>query len=156
MADLKICKKCRQEKPATLEFFYVSSKGGNVCSPCKSCVSLRAKQWHKNHPQDVRKRKKQWFEKNKDWHRNYDLQRKYGISLKDWLRLHAKQKGACATCLRVTNLHVDHCHTSGRVRGLLCRNCNMALGLVAENVETLLRQAQYLKATTICQTPCAA
>jgi hypothetical protein len=42
-------------------------------------------------------------------------------------------------------MHLDHCHQSGQVRGVLCRNCNVALGLMADNPERLRRAAEYLE-----------
>ncbi|WP_442942261.1 endonuclease VII domain-containing protein [Nonomuraea sp. NBC_00507] len=57
------------------------------------------------------------------------------------------QGGACAACRRVTdqNLHVDHCHTTGKVRGLLCVGCNTALGLLAEDSERIRGLLGYLE-----------
>jgi hypothetical protein len=42
-------------------------------------------------------------------------------------------------------LHVDHCHTSGKVRGLLCHNCNLALGLLKDKIEVLANLIVYLE-----------
>jgi hypothetical protein len=50
----------------------------------------------------------------------------------------------------MTNFVVDHCHATGKVRGLLCHNCNRALGLMQDNIENIKRAADYLEgATTI-------
>lgn len=53
--------------------------------------------------------------------------------------------GKCATCDATENLKIDHCHTTGKVRGLLCSDCNLALGMVRDSVETLERLAEYLE-----------
>lgn len=60
----------------------------------------------------------------------------------------AHQEGKCAICLdplRLKSLHRDHCHTTGKPRGLLCMRCNTALGKFKDNVRTLARAIAYLK-----------
>jgi RNase P subunit RPR2 len=61
----------------------------------------------------------------------------------------AAQGGICAGCLRPLEpgrkTNVDHCHSTGRVRGILCPNCNTTLGLAYDNPETLERLAAYLR-----------
>ena len=82
--------------------------------------------------------------------RNYKLIREYGITSKEYEELLISQKYLCAGCnihqvdLNKT-LHVDHNHDTGQVRGLLCGNCNRAIGLVKENIETLLNLITYLE-----------
>jgi hypothetical protein len=73
------------------------------------------------------------------------LKSKYGITLDDYARMFAAQNGRCAICNtppeRGTNLHVDHDHKTGRVRGLLCSRCNLNLGRVEKNGSVI----DYLK-----------
>ena len=78
----------------------------------------------------------------------YHLARTYGITVDDVEALIAEQGGNCKTCERpfVGRPHVDHCHTSGKVRGLLCGPCNRALGLIRDEVSTLSRMIDYLRA----------
>ena len=83
----------------------------------------------------------------------------YGITRGAYLEMLVKQDGKCAICRGTgflmrdshkTLLLVDHDHTTGRVRGLLCHNCNRALGLLHDSTENLLRAIEYLEgATTI-------
>lgn len=71
----------------------------------------------------------------------------YGLTLADWDRMLFEQSGRCATCTAVTeHLYVDHCHASGRVRGLLCLRCNSALGWLEDDVERLDCLRAYLTA----------
>lgn len=87
------------------------------------------------------------------------LERNYGISLDEYLAFYEKQNGLCAICQQEgfkmhpnqkTNIVVDHCHKTGAVRGLLCHNCNRALGLLQDSKEYLERAIGYLEgATTI-------
>ena len=84
--------------------------------------------------------------------RNTELKKHYGITLDDWESLHTAQNGVCAICQqtestssdRYANLAVDHCHTTGKVRGLLCNTCNRALGLFKDNPVVLAAALQYL------------
>ncbi|MFB7366858.1 endonuclease VII domain-containing protein [Streptomyces hydrogenans] len=55
------------------------------------------------------------------------------------------QGGVCIICLRAPAVHVDHCHKTGRVRGVLCLNCNIGLGLLKESPDRMLRAIAYLE-----------
>lgn len=90
------------------------------------------------------------------------LQRNYGITLKQYEDLRQAQSGLCAICggegfvmasHHKMKLVVDHCHASGRVRGLLCHNCNRALGLLKDSNEVLLRAITYLRCSTTSSQP---
>ena len=69
---------------------------------------------------------------------------KYGITVEELSRLEQKQGGMCAICGRKSALVVDHDHKTGVVRGLLCNECNMALGLLGDDAWTLHSAADYL------------
>lgn len=72
---------------------------------------------------------------------------KYGLTLGQYEALYLAQDGRCSICdMRCDVLHVDHNHETGRVRELLCPPCNMAIGLLGENSDTILRAAWYLEA----------
>lgn len=72
-----------------------------------------------------------------------------GVSVDDYEKMHRSQGGLCAICGKPgdgrKSLAVDHCHTSGKVRGLLCLNCNTALGHFKDNPVLLLKAALYLE-----------
>lgn len=73
------------------------------------------------------------------------LKNRYNISLSDYESMYEKQNGKCAICLIDSNsLHVDHCHKTNKIRGLLCGNCNKALGLLKDNTDNFLRAMDYL------------
>lgn len=81
------------------------------------------------------------------------MRRAYGLEPSDFSDLLAKQNGVCAICGGQPNgpgkrLHVDHCHTSKAVRGLLCAKCNTALGLLDDNPDRLEAAAAYLRSHT--------
>ena len=82
--------------------------------------------------------------------RNHHLRRKYGITLVDELQMLEEQKGLCRICKRHQDVvkfkfHVDHCHKTGKIRGLLCNKCNQALGNVSDSIEILYACIDYLK-----------
>jgi len=79
------------------------------------------------------------------------LKVKYGIALEDYAAMLARQGGVCATCKnkkkkrRSERLCVDHCHVTGKVRGLLCRNCNFGIGLFGDDADVVEAAAAYLR-----------
>lgn len=80
------------------------------------------------------------------------LAEEYGIDTEDWARMYEAQAGLCPGCKRKLTFdrktHVDHCHVTKRVRGLLCNDCNLLLGNADDNVETLLNLVEYLRPGT--------
>jgi hypothetical protein len=78
--------------------------------------------------------------------RNYFLHRNFNISLPEVEEMLDQQDNRCAICRRngPATLHLDHCHETGRIRGLLCGNCNRGIGLLAHDPEVLRRAADYL------------
>ena len=78
--------------------------------------------------------------------------RKYGITSDEFYSLMVKQQDSCATCFtpfnwsdRETKPHIDHCHATKKVRGILCKKCNSVLGMVKDNPDTLKNLAEYLR-----------
>jgi hypothetical protein len=89
--------------------------------------------------------------KNHGSTRDYHLKRRYGITSADFDRMLAEQNGVCAGCRKAAPEHVDHDHASGKVRGLLCFNCNQALGNVRDSVEVMRGLIAYLDAFRVSQ-----
>jgi hypothetical protein len=69
---------------------------------------------------------------------------KYGITQQDWDELAERQKHKCAICLRLRKLHVDHDHDTGKVRSLLCSQCNVGIGMFGEDPKVISRARLYL------------
>ena len=93
--------------------------------------------------------KKKQREKNEQFYTEINLKNRYKLTLEDYNRMFAEQEGCCAICGRhqsilKNRLGVDHDHTTGRVRGLLCSNCNAALGQIQDNIQTLKNMVKYL------------
>jgi hypothetical protein len=107
---------------------------------------------------DKRRGRKKGVRRQRDYlsHRATNLKKLYGITIEDYDELYNKQNGLCAICggegiaareLDRVLLHVDHCHETGKVRGLLCRRCNHGIALLGDNVEGLERALKYLSQT---------
>ena len=127
--DTRICTKCSVERPATDEFFYVRWNTKHhkhfMDGRCKDCTKARL--------------------------RDEALIRKYGMTSIEVENMVEKQQHRCFICERkfnskdkLTKPNVDHCHKSGKIRGILCGKCNMALGLFRDNPLVLQRAAKYL------------
>lgn len=86
-----------------------------------------------------------WREANKDKIYEQHLKRKFGITLEDVRRMERTQRFRCAICRKKEKLHVDHCHRTGMVRGLLCGNCNRAIGLLKDSPKNLRAAISYLE-----------
>lgn len=93
-----------------------------------------------------------WYDPEKVRAKN--LQKMYGISHEEYEKMWEEQEGLCKICGNpesvklkgvVKLLAVDHCHSSGKVRGLLCNNCNRAIGMLKDDPEILRRAASYLE-----------
>jgi hypothetical protein len=77
--------------------------------------------------------------------RHYHLKRRYGIGAAEFDELVRDQHGVCAICGRENPEHVDHDHETGKVRGILCFNCNGGLGQFSDNTERLSNAIEYLE-----------
>lgn len=92
---------------------------------------------------------KRWREQNPEKMRQYYLKKHYGITPEEYDAMLAEQDGHCAICPREPAegeyLRLDHCHATLRRRGLLCHNCNVVLGLMADDPELLRAAARYLE-----------
>jgi hypothetical protein len=91
----------------------------------------------------IKIKKKIYRKKNKDKIKNNNLKWWYGITLAIYNQMFKKQHGKCAICKRQTKLVVDHDHTTNKVRGLLCNDCNIKLPLL-ENKKRAKNALKYL------------
>lgn len=92
---------------------------------------------------------KEWRARNKDKILNDTLLFKYGILAEDFYTLLRDQEGGCAICgteecSSGKRMAVDHCHTTGKVRGILCGNCNKGLGCFLDSPDILVKAIKYL------------
>lgn len=109
---------------------------------CKPCRASRLRAYCKR--TDYHRRR---YIRTAQQERERHLVRKYGVTQADYDRMLRDQDGRCAVCgkTQARAFDVDHCHTSGKVRGLLCTSCNRMIGHAGDSVERLRAAAEYLK-----------
>ena len=146
--DTKICSKCKIEKPLG-RFEFAPLFYDKLRPDCKDCRSAQARKRYLQNPGKVCLKTTEWWRKNSEKALVKTRQRKYGLSLEEFQLLSKLQNDSCPGCLRcltAVKVCVDHDHVTGKVRGLLCNECNLALGWARDNLETLLRLGVYLEA----------
>lgn len=142
---MKTCTKCKKEK--TLNEFGVDRRRSRSMSACKSCRTESQRAWRTSKPGYEQAR----YQRDRQRTRERHLVRKYGVTLAAYDQMLQRQGGKCAICQAPEAeqfkgvFHVDHCHASGAVRGLLCRGCNHMLGVVGDDPLKLLHAVTYLK-----------
>lgn len=130
----KICNICNIEKD--MSDFEWQKNRPNPRKTCKLCRSRNIKHSEKS-IQNKKEYKKRYRESGKAkivWERH-----KYGISKEDI------SYSECLICGSKDRLHIDHCHTQNKFRGLLCISCNTGLGMFKENVEVMQKAINYIK-----------
>lgn len=138
----KYCSSCNSIKDLN-EFTINSSKQSGRSSTCRKCRAIKRSQ---NRAKDNSKFLE--YERDPirlDKQKNCRFIRNYGITLEKYENLVDEQQNLCKICLKNTKLVIDHCHRTGKVRGLLCHNCNVSLGLLKENIKIIQNIINYLK-----------
>ncbi len=146
----KHCKRCDTTK--SLDDFHRDSKSSDgKYSYCKECNKAKAKAAYHADPEGRREYERKRRERFPDRDREQNYKSKYGITLAQYNEMHAAQGGVCRACkkpesrIATRHLAVDHCHRTGKIRGLLCSNCNRALGLLDDDISRLRSLADYLE-----------
>jgi hypothetical protein len=106
------------------------------------------RQWRKKHPEYDKEYNKKYRERHPRYNPDRRLKHEYGISLDEYDKMVENQEGVCAICKKPPigrRLAVDHDHVTGKIRGLLCHNCNVSLGLLGEDSEAIKRLLDYLE-----------
>lgn len=140
---VKPCSRCKQ----TLPIYKFAKLDTIPCGKQYACIDCNIKKRRKyrkeNHARLTENDRKRWFI------------RAYGITVDDFKRMSKEQDHKCAICNvqhvdyvngknLIKRLHIDHCHATGKVRRLLCNNCNVGLGNFKDNTELLLKAVDYL------------
>ena len=115
----------------------------------KDAQKIKGKAYYEKNKDKIKVRHKVYRESNPQVVRDSQLRTSYDITLDDYNEMFTKQEGKCAICGNhqseiKTVLAVDHCHSTGKVRGLLCGNCNRAIGLLKDDIENLRCAILYL------------
>lgn len=120
-----------------------------TCNPCRVSNSARRKTWTDANPGHFLK-----YTANPQVSRRARLLITYGLTIEDYDNLLTDQGGMCKICAQpettlikgvVIRLAVDHCHKTGKIRGLLCSGCNTALGGFNDNIDIMNKAIDYLK-----------
>lgn len=161
MSDgLRRCSICGQGKP-TDEFRKLKNGRSSHCKPCaaaylrdwrlKNKERLREQRRARTLTEDrekVRQLQRESYARNPEAYRDSRLRSQFGITLAQYRDMEAAQDSKCAICGEKCktgrSLAVDHNHSTGEVRGLLCANCNRAIGLLQEDPDRLAAAAMYL------------
>ena len=130
---MKRCPKCMELKDIS-EFVKNSSCSDGTENTCKECRNARLADWYKETERSQRSRA-------------YHLKNTYNMTLEEYDILLQEQSGGCAICGKTGQLHVDHSHITGKVRGLLCPTCNRGIGQLQEDSSLLRLAAAYLDRT---------
>ena len=130
-------------------FYKDASKKDGLTSYCKGCSKEKRKEQYNDNPQEEKQKLKTYYQNNKDKAKNYYLVKNYGIDAETYEQMFKDQEGKCAICDTPheelnRGLFVDHCHSSGKVRGLLCQFCNTLLGMAQDNKSILQKASKYL------------
>lgn len=166
LPDEKHCPRCESTKPRS-DFYIDKGRKDGIAGFCKPCQNASQREWRLRNltsnresqakyraSENGREKRSQYsrdFYLSKDGkaiQRSRKLEREYGITAAAYQARLAEQNGQCAICKTRTDgetLSVDHCHTTRKVRGLLCRKCNSAIGLLGDNPVLLKAAFEYLK-----------
>lgn len=134
---------------------------------CTACWRIRQKKYYQKDPNGPEKRLKSYRKRQQSWSverfalerkKNYIrwIKKRYGISFDEFNNLFLKQSNKCPICdniLKTENIvgrgyngtHIDHCHKTGKIRGLLCSKCNKMIGLAQESIFILENAILYIK-----------
>lgn len=136
---MKTCTKCSLDKDRSEFRDHKAYKDGKV-SWCKSCQLAKTREW-----KQVNKVRSKEYER---WHKR---ETKYGVTEQIYNAMFSDQNGLCKICKSTPEnspkgtLYVDHCHTTGKVRGLLCDHCNNLLGRAKDSISVLQEAIKYLE-----------
>jgi hypothetical protein len=145
----KWCNSCERQLP--LDAFALSAaRPSGRQSYCRGCQTEATRRYRAAHPERAREKNRRTRERfGRDYYRDRNLRLNHGITLVEYEALLEAQDGLCAICDGAPNgsgaLHVDHDHESGRIRGLLCSNCNRGIGHLQDDPVILERAIGYLR-----------
>lgn len=147
----KQCNKCLETKPIHMFYKDVANVDGYY-SLCKICKTGKTVEWRKANREKYNKTQRD-YQKGVPAEKRYgvEIKRRYGCTLEDYNRMVVEQEGACAVCKKLHDpgrkkgrLYVDHDHATGKVRALLCHNCNCLLGYAKDDTRVMLEAVAYV------------
>ncbi len=104
--------------------------------------------YYKQYTENNKERVKKYQSRSSEQWKKRNLLRRYKITVEEYEKILQEQNGLCKICnIKPKKIVVDHCHKTGIVRGLLCNECNTAIGLLKENLQSLQNAIMYLTNT---------
>lgn len=148
---MKTCYVCKQTKDIG-SFYEDKSQCKGYSSACRECSRAKNRAWRDKNKQKASDYRKQYYKDNRarriEVARDMSFKKRYGISLQEYEACVLLQSNKCLICgsnRTSRRLAVDHCHKTGKIRGLLCSKCNLGLGNFDDNIDFLSKAIQYLK-----------
>jgi hypothetical protein len=112
-------------------------------------LRARAKKWHDANPEKAAANTKKWYDAHPEIRKANTLKKYYDMTLEEYSAMFDAQHGLCSICHNPPKknnlLCVDHDHKTGKIRGLLCRSCNLVLGNSRDSIELLSSAILYLE-----------
>jgi len=145
---MKTCSCCKIEKP-NKAFGKSKNRKDGLRPYCKACRKAKAAARYERDKDKILARNRQVPLRLRQHYDRTHILRGYGLTVEDYNELYAQQNGRCAICGRHQGelrdaMCVDHCHKTNKVRGLLCRRCNMAIGGLKDDKDLVMRAYEYL------------
>lgn len=145
---VKKCPGCKVAQPLD-HFFKTKATKHGLSVYCRACSVKKHDDWRRRNLEVVAKNAKKWRNENPVLARDHKFKSLYGLPLGEYDKMLAAQNGVCAICHKPSTngrgaLHVDHCHQSGRIRGLLCHGCNVSVGHFNHDPNILRAAIDYL------------
>ncbi len=144
---MKRCVACDDLKPP-VEFSVDRSRPDGRNGYCRACDRKKSRAWKAAHKPEIAPKMRSYHKRNPEKRRAMELKRRYGITLEQYYDLILAQEARCAACgddlPEDRAPSVDHCHDTGKVRGILCNACNVSVGYMRNDPQRCLRLAKYL------------
>ncbi|KKN73523.1 hypothetical protein LCGC14_0399650 [marine sediment metagenome] len=165
---MKKCTKCGRKK-ALIAFSKRSTAKDGKQGTCQECQNKQSRARYKAHPEKQRAHNARYYQvhrnailvyhkvhywQNRAYYRNHQLKAKYGITVTEFDTMRRRQKDCCALCkqpmtfgdkVRPLQAVVDHCHKTGRIRGLIHARCNTLLARAEDSIVRLKQAIRYLR-----------
>jgi len=133
----------------TPENAYINRCSGYLQSLCKTCSAVSAKEWRAQNGDRIRETTAAYYKKNRakirERRRRARFRREYGLTMEQLEAKREEQGRLCAICRIAEPTCIDHCHTTGKVRDLLCSQCNTAIGMLKDDPCFLRAAADYIE-----------
>lgn len=163
MEHTKLCKTCGTEKPLEM---MVKKQGSyrHLCKECRNATArqrskedeeyrekerLRGKEKYQRRKVEHAKICKTYYNENLEWRKDLHIRKTYGgMTMDDKITMRDAQSNRCKICkiefADDKSACIDHCHKTGKVRGLLCKKCNSGIGMFGDDPEKVRKAHEYL------------